>query len=273
MKLVNAIVCACLLLSAAGCAKAPTGAAPSSSCLTEQGAPAGTSTGTSAAQTTRSTEGTVGTVSYNSAYLAQLNRDNGKILDKAGRSGKRTLLSETTPEGPLCQTYLMERFNLYVSHQLPSLIQFDEAFPVQCIRRTSDERAYTIHRTDGGAWFYAFFFTSGPEWLLSHTLLAEKSLDSRDFRKVTAGTTLEAVCRIDPVAQRYETTAAAYEMDRFCSLHLLRDGVLRLQYEKQEEGAFVVTEKEHFADFKIPTGYEQVLLDYDCSVLEQDYPA
>ena len=57
------------------------------------------------------------------------------------------------------------------------------------------------------------------------------------------------------------------------SIHLLRDGVIRLWLEKQADGSLVVTEKEYYADFKIPTGFERVLLYYDCTILEEDYPS
>ena len=43
--------------------------------------------------------------------------------------------------------------------------------------------------------------------------------------------------------------------------------------EKQADGSLVVTEKEYYADFKIPTGFERVLLYYDCTILEEDYPS
>ena len=268
MKKGVAILCAGLLLSAAGCAKAPAGASTA--------IPTGASAGTSAAHTAQPAESIVETVPYDSSYLEYFKQGNEKILARASRKDKSLLLTGTTPEEPLCRQYLVECFNIYVSHQPAELIGFDEAFPVQCLRRIDEERLYTIHKTDGGAWFYAFFFASGPQWLLSHTVVAEKSLYSKDFLTVKAGTTLEAVGRIDPAAARYQKLCTELPIpagERVYSIHLLRDGVIRLWLEKQADGSLVVTEKEYYADFKIPTGFERVLLYYDCTILEEDYPS
>ena len=206
-----------------------------------------------------------------SIYSAALSNGCSEILKKASNDNLQSLIKAKSPFEKLCSSYLNFSYNINMSRPQPNLVDVNNDFPIECIRKMNDNHAYAVYQTDEGYLFYLFFFSVGGEWDLACSALSEKDLGSADFSAINQGTDEKTVEQIDPATKKYFDLAIQYNMTNFTSKHLLRDGMLILNFSKNSSGNYCVSSKQHFSDFKQESGFDIVLPYYDYSILPQDH--
>lgn len=166
--------------------------------------------------------------------------------------------------------YLVDRL-AYASYFALPLSNLEVDFPVECLRRTSDKKAYVLYRTDDGGLVYCFLEdgASGNEgrWIITHSIYVKKSLDKSDFDAVKAGDSIHLISQIDPTVDLYLARWNQHysQIPDFSTAHMLQDGIMVVNYEKKE-GEYKVKSIEYFSNFIV--AHNDVT--YDCSILLQD---
>lgn len=159
--------------------------------------------------------------------------------------------------------------NITITH----ISSVDAKFPFECLRQPSGSSAYAIYKTDDGGWIYAFFRpllrgnAGGFPDMLSYSFYVKQGLEYGDFTALKTGSSLADAQAIDPTVGIWSTNNEA----AFISPHLLRDGVLLLQF-KKTNGEYKLTEKRYFKDFQVPTGTVDEENTCDCRIAPADYP-
>jgi hypothetical protein len=91
------------------------------------------------------------------------------------------------------------------------LSEFNELYPIECIRKVNDERVYVVYKLkyEGEDPFLAYLFfdkttiSETERWqLVWPTLYVEKRLSSKDFAGVEQGAKLADIAKIDPFILR-----------------------------------------------------------------------
>jgi len=156
--------------------------------------------------------------------------------------------------------------------------------PIELLRKTDYKHMYSIQKTDDGGLFYAFFVGMGvnqdveQDAVLYNTVFIMKNLVKSDFDTIKVGDDIAKVETVDPAAIQWEHYATKYNLSPFKSEHLLKDGVLTIDFQKQGE-SYTVTNIQYYPDFKINVTFhfpDQAItsldVTYDYSILPQDYP-
>lgn len=200
-------------------------------------------------------------------YVAKTN----SILQKSdNKENYQTKIKKAYPEKDFFDHGLIYQFyNPLVSFQ-QYLYTVEESFPAECIRKTSETTAYNIYKTEENGLVYLFFQNEYEAWVLHHSVYVKKKLLLSDFASIKTGDSLESVGKIDPAAlsvQKY----SAYPL---FTIHLLKDGVVKIDYEKNNDGVFVVSDLQKSKDFKLTgkeIGSQDIDIVYDYTILPQDY--
>ena len=124
--------------------------------------------------------------------------------------------------------------------------------------------------------YYILFFEgeniSDGSWLYN-TVYACKNLNKNDFNNIKIGDTISEVEQINPATTIWIDLATEQELETFEENVLLTDGLLLISYKKDSSAMYCVTDIQYHEDFKITkTFYEQYDVEYDYSILSQDYP-
>lgn len=136
-------------------------------------------------------------------------------------------------------------------------------YPTSAIRLNDNGSYYTIYETDSGYRLYLFFdknnsFTTP----VGFPVIIKRVLSFSDFSNLDIGDPIEVVEIIDPVATLHkkvitdvwelEVKGATYfaEQGYPCtSIHYLKDGLLRIEYDMLDNGALVVSKIELNEDY------------------------
>ncbi len=140
----------------------------------------------------------------------------------------------------------------------PRIDWINSAYPIECLRDMGDGRRYAVyHMKDGGRCF--FFFNDSEFFNFAYI---SKTKQKKDFKGIQVGDSFEKVVAADPDARIWQECPFDY------SAHLLKDGILVYEY---REG--IITDIKVSADFIYRKDYNSGRVEYDYSILSQDYPS
>ena len=198
-----------------------------------------------------------------------------KVMEKISDKPLGELLKNKFDEKDLIENYLFHNYNPLMSHQL-TLTGINFTHPIECLRLTSNQRIYNVYDTDNGSRLFTFFVGEDikkTDGVLYSTAIIYESLMRNDFDKIDISLYISDVEKIDKVASLYKSLAHKYELETFESKHLLKDGLLVIQYSLNDEKKYVVSNIEFYDDFKLVVK-DDILgeIIYDYQILPQDYP-
>ena len=153
--------------------------------------------------------------------------------------------------------------------------------PTDAIRESSaGESVYAVYDTDIGVRMYLFFSKEKNKYLVvdGFPIIMSKALEYGDFADVKIGDSSEKVQNIDPITSLHtrhwddcpEDLINIYiEEDAGpTSVHLLKDGILKFEYNRIESGEYEIIDMEYNEDF-ILTGLDGETC---YKISELDYP-
>lgn len=152
-------------------------------------------------------------------------------------------------------------YRLYIpmTSYSPQIDWIDSLYPIECLRDMGDGRSYAVYSMKGGGRCFFFFLEGGD---FGNFTYISKTKQKKDFDDIGVGDSFEKVVATDPDARIWEDCSFDY------SAHLLKDGILVYEY---EDG---VIEQVHYSkDFIYRVDYNSETVEYDYSILAQDYPS
>lgn len=194
-----------------------------------------------------------------------------QILSKADNKRQlNELLHTNYPENKIVDYYLTLGFNPYGGNMV-SLSELSDQYPVECLRKTSGDSLYCVYKTKEGGRFYLFFFPLGDNWVYNYSLYSKKALRYADFCALKVGDPLSAVERIDPACSLYRPV---YPLKQIITRHLLGDGILTIDYSRDNMGNYFITKLTYNKDFQFKGSRidkSGSRLTENCAILPQDY--
>jgi hypothetical protein len=229
-------------------------------------------------ESSRKTESSVsGNNSMSPAEQEDLNKHNERInnilLLANNKKDYKEFVTKKIDLYSIEEKYFYYMYGSHISSLEPrTLINFNNDLNIECLRRSSDSTAYSIHETISGGVYYAFFrgvrkMHNGlyKDWVLNCSIYSCKKLYYKDFESVKKGTTMNEIESVDPSIKIYIHSNKKRIED---SKHLLVDGLLLIFYDFKD-GKYIVSSKMFFNDFRIPGGSDGDFYDY--KIFEQDY--
>ncbi len=156
------------------------------------------------------------------------------------------------------------------------------ACPTDAIRETqTGESVYCVYDTDIGLRMYLFFSKEKNDYLVldGFPIIMSKVLEYKDFEDIKIGDTSKKVQSIDPITWRHTENWDEAEDEWLSiyieegagptSIHLLKDGILKIEYKRIESGEYEITDIEYNEDFTL-TGFRG---DTCYKISELDYPS
>ncbi len=143
-----------------------------------------------------------------------------------------------------------------------------EKYPPQIIRtieNNNQKELYFIYETDNGTRVFLFFLESnGFEYSRGYPIIMQSCLSIDDFSTLKVGDNIDDVNKIDSIADLYkkgydsvsdELAIQLYVNGResISSIHLLRDGIIRIDYIRISMGNYKIKKIWVNKDFIIPT--------------------
>jgi hypothetical protein len=141
--------------------------------------------------------------------------------------------------------------------------RIETLFPSTAIRLADDAMSsiYVMYDTDKGQRLFLFFSKTKNDYLTvdGFPILMAKRLSSSDFASLRVGDGMDAVAAIDPAADEYrplfdsgnDTVLENYTKMGAppTSIHLLTDGVLKVEYARDKNLGYVITQLVFAEDF------------------------
>ncbi|MEA4890007.1 MAG: hypothetical protein VB070_11145 [Clostridiaceae bacterium] len=145
-------------------------------------------------------------------------------------------------------------------HDLAKVIL--SVFPTDAIRETPDKSgAYAIYDTDIGVRLYLFFSKEKNNYATidGFPVIMQKKLAFKDFEAFRTGDSIKLVGEIDPIISQYIQffdTGSDEALKGYIekgvgptSIHLLKDGILKIEYTRNAEDDYVITKIVYSEDF------------------------
>lgn len=152
-------------------------------------------------------------------------------------------------------------------------------FPSGAVRRTEEGERYVVYDTDGGRRTYVFFSDNNDYMFVTgYPVLMKKKLSYRDFAGIEVGDGIAEVEGADPVATTYREVFDTYtdaETEHYTkvwelpptSVHLLTDGMLKIEYRRDSALGYAITRTIYAPDFVLD-GFEGKM---SYKIYEADY--
>jgi len=133
-------------------------------------------------------------------------------------------------------------------------------FPEPLVREIGDY-IYLVYDTDNNTRLYLFFSKKKSQGMLTdgYPVIMKKKLAYKDFSQLQPGDNLQNVEQIDPVIPLYrrvfdEATDHVLKLNKemgiyLTSVHLLADGILKIEYDRTDDGEYVITNIVYNEDF------------------------
>lgn len=154
------------------------------------------------------------------------------------------------------------------------------AFPTDAIRQTPDKSgAYAVYDTDIGIRLYLFFSNEKNNYMTldGFPIIMQKKLAFKDFKNIQTGDSIKLIETIDPIISQYIQffdTGTDEALEGYtkrgagpASIHLLSDGILKIEYKRSKDNDYVITNIVYSEDFVLEglsgkTRYQILELDY-----------
>ena len=140
-------------------------------------------------------------------------------------------------------------------------------YPTQIVRTieaNGEKVMYFVYETDGDTRVFVFFDSSTDyRYTVGFPIIMKRTLEYQDFSALGEGDTMADVAKVDPIAVLYQK-----EYDRLSdvlveklyvngaeeisTIHLLRDGILRIDYDRVSKGNYVIKAIGYHEDFVLP---------------------
>lgn len=142
-----------------------------------------------------------------------------------------------------------------------------DTYPPQIVRTINSHGTrslYLVYETDQGTRVFMFYYESnGYTYLRGYPIVMKDTLYMQDFSTLAVGDRMERVEEIDPITSLYKkgydrVTDAAFEVyyikgdESISTVHLLKDGIIRINYERVTYGEYYITQIIRSEDFVIP---------------------
>ncbi len=139
-------------------------------------------------------------------------------------------------------------------------------YPPQAVRtidNNGQKSMYFVYETDGGTRVYVFFFESDNYYCSrGYPIIVKKSLSMSDFSNLTVKDTMKDVEEIDPITPLFrrcydelndEQIESLYikGRERISTVHLLKDGIIRINYDRDSSGEYIINQIIRSDDFII----------------------
>lgn len=201
-----------------------------------------------------------------------------KIIHEKGKKEEQILIKESVqpywelikksyPEQSFFSNGILFRRYSPTSSFQQYLYIIEEDFPIECLRKIGNENAYVIYKTNEGGLIYCFYKQMYGTWTLNHSTYLKNSLSYNDFSNIKEGYSIDDVAAIDLAFKSMNTFLNRQSSSVYESIHLLKDGLLVFEYEKNDD-KIIVKSQEYHSDFKY--SINEIVCDY--SILPQDYP-
>lgn len=148
-----------------------------------------------------------------------------------------------------------------------------EAYPTTAIRSRDSETIYLVYMTDTGYRLYLFAsYENNLFTPVGFPVVIGKLLSYDDFKSIRIGDNIEKVEAVDPVATLHKKlilevwnlapmSAQAHAEDGYpcTTIHYLKDGILKIEYEMQYDQSLVVSNIVFSKDFQIRSANGQMI--------------
>lgn len=148
-----------------------------------------------------------------------------------------------------------------------------DAYPTEAIRSRDSDTVYFVYETDTGYRLYLFFsYENDLDTPVGFPVVVGKALSYRDFKDVAVGDWMEEVEAIDPTASLHKkmilevfdlvpiAAQRLAEQGYPCTtIHYLKDGILKIEYEMQEDRSLVVSNMVFSKDYQIESANGKVV--------------
>ena len=130
--------------------------------------------------------------------------------------------------------------------------------PTTAVRLISADHSYAIYETDTGCRVYLFFYLpenardASDAMRKGYPIAIKDMLSYSDFANLKVGDSIDAVEQVDSVISLYKDRYGSYNLiamenrekqnNPVCSVHYLKDGILKIIYTMPEEGKLVISE-------------------------------
>lgn len=141
-----------------------------------------------------------------------------------------------------------------------------EEYPPQIVRTINNngqKSMYFVYQTDENTRLFIFFFeTDNFQFTRGFPIIMKKALTLNDFKDIKVGQTIDMVNKIDPIASLYKQgyDTLSYEQiqkiyvegkETISTVHLLKDGIIKISYERNLDDEYIIKEIEKSDDFVI----------------------
>ena len=148
-----------------------------------------------------------------------------------------------------------------------------EAYPTSAIRGRDKDTIYFVYATDTGYRLYLFAsYENELQTPVGFPVLIEKLLSYTDFKNIAVGDKIEEVEAIDPVTSLHKkqiveiwdlAPVAARKLAEkgypCTTIHYLKDGILKIEYEMLEDQSLVVSNVVFSKDYQIESANGKVV--------------
>jgi hypothetical protein len=127
--------------------------------------------------------------------------------------------------------------------------------------RENEDYIYLVYDTENNIRLFLFYSKDKTNGMIldGYPVIMKEKISYEDFSKIRVGDSIEEVNQIDPIIELYikqfeMRPEAYYEMDKengiyFTSVHLLMDGILKIEYERTGDDDYVITNIVYSEDF------------------------
>ena len=136
---------------------------------------------------------------------------------------------------------------------------------VRTIKNNGQKSMYFIYETDASTRVFVFFYeTDNFGYTRGYPIIMKKSLSTKDFSSLEVGDTMANVEEIDPIAALYKkgydkvSDKLVEELyvkgqEKISTVHYLNDGIIRINYDRNTLGEYVINKIITSHDFTIPS--------------------
>lgn len=123
---------------------------------------------------------------------------------------------------------------------------------VRTIKNNGQKSMYIVYETDDSTRVFVFFFESDNfQYTRGYPIIMKESLSMDAFSKLSVGDSMDDVEIIDPIASLYrkgydtlsdELIQQLYVdgRERISTVHLLTDGIVRINYNRDSDGEYII---------------------------------
>lgn len=135
---------------------------------------------------------------------------------------------------------------------------------VRTIENNGQKSMYIVYETDDDTRVFVFFFESDDfQFTRGYPIIMKKSLGLEAFSKLSVGDNIADVEKVDPITSLYRKgyDTLSDEMvkqlyvngrEKISSVHLLTDGIVRINYTRNSDGEYIIDEIFSADDYTIP---------------------